>query len=105
MHHVKSLIYVVSESTKAVREYTAELGRVPTGHRDVPSILKKITTEADVLSSALSKLSIFVNELSDEEERRTAPDPIRAKAYFDHVRKVNLMMKNGVCSVCHGIKS
>ena len=106
-HTVKSLIYVVTESTHAVREYAAELSSTPSGDRSIPAILKMITAEADVLSSALAKLSNFVDELPDpkESKMRSEPNAERARLFLKYIRKVNLITTNGLCDDCGGIRS
>lgn len=101
-HTVRSLVFVVESSIRTVREYAAELDRMPPGDRRIPAVLKAVTNEADVLSSALTRMSTHVEKLTTE-PKQPACNPEAGKDLLEHAEKLRCAIANGFCDHCSGV--
>ena len=100
MKIVTSLTYVVETSLTAIRRYSERLDALDIGDREVPELLKALTTETDVLSSALSRLSQQVTTIPTEKpkpKQRNGDALEQAQMFLSGVQ-------NGVCPACGGVR-
>lgn len=100
MKTVASLTYVVEASLTALRGYSERLDGLDIGDREVPALLKAITTEADVLSSALSRLSQHVSKVPTETPKTTP----RSGYWLEQATMFIAGVENGVCQSCGGVQ-
>lgn len=100
MKTAASLTYVVETSLAAVRRYSERLDSLDIGDREVPALLKALTTEADVLSSALSRLSQHVTTVPTEKPK---PMPCSGDV-LEQAQMFLAGVHNGVCPICGGVR-
>jgi hypothetical protein len=100
MKTVTSLTYVVETSLTAIRRYSERLNALDIGDREVPALLKALTTETDVLSSALSRLSQHVTTIPTE---KPEPKPSSGDA-LEQAQIFLTGVQNGVCPACGGVR-
>ena len=102
-HTVKSLLFVVEHSVRAVEGFTAKLDGLTPGDKRVPPLLKSLVTESDVLSSALVAASKHVEALPDDESIARKFDPEKARALLRISERLFEAIENGLCERCLGI--
>lgn len=102
-HTVKSLIFVVEHSVRAVENFTAKLDGLTPGDKRIPPLLKSLVTESDVLSSALVAASKHVEALPEDTSAERKFDPEKAKALIDISERFFAAIECGLCERCNGI--
>lgn len=102
-HTVKSLIFVVEHSVRAVENFTAKLDGLTPGDKRIPPLLKSLVTESDVLSSALVAASKHVEALPEDTCAERKFDPAKAKALLGISERFFAATENGLCEHCLGV--
>ena len=102
-HTVKSLLFVVEHSVRAVENFTALLDGLPSGDKRIPPLLKSLSTEADVLSSALVAASKHVEALPEDGSVQRKHDPEKAQMMLRRTQLFLAAIENGLCARCLGI--
>lgn len=104
MKTADSLMVIVEAGIQALRQYTSALESLNQGDRRIPPLLKAVVSEADVLSSALTRLAQdHVSKLPDANPSRTRLGTELAEQSLSHVCKVNALFANGLCEECGGV--
>ena len=103
-HTVRSLLFVVEHSVRAVENFTAKLDGLTPGDKRIPPLLKSLVTESDVLSSALVAASKHVEALPEDETMNSKHDPEKAKRLLNQTQTFLAAAFNGICETCGGAK-
>ncbi len=100
-HSVRSLIFVVEHSVGAVENFTAQLDQLTPGDKRIPPLLKSLSTEADVLSSALVAASKHVESLPEDDTNESQYDP----ELLSQAKRLFAAIEFGFCPRCGNVNT
>lgn len=102
-HTVKSLVFVVESSLNAIQVFTAQLQNMQPGDKRIPPMLKSLTTESDVLSSALVSASKHIENLPELEGQKRKYDPEKGRLLLSQAESLFAAIEFGFCPRCGNV--
>lgn len=100
---VKALLYTCETSAAELRELSDRLSTV--GPRQAQSVLKAIQKTSDVLSSALDRLSFYVDEIPADDGAKGNTEPFTDRMLLLAAQRLSFATDRGLCARCSGIKN